>query len=232
MVIFFADRPLTICSQREIGAESTMFFDHVYDVRLFNNKKWELAGHVLFLNTTPRMAVQVVRILRDNPPDDMLSVKLVVNDKKAVINSIKKEFKVIKAAGGIVMRKDSCLLIFRRKKWDLPKGKLDNDESSRKAAVREIQEETGVAGKLRYKICTTWHTYTINNELVLKRTKWYLLNCTSVKNMKPQAEEEIEKLEWVPLNQVKSYLANSYSSIRYVFQRFEKKTIGQPQSNY
>lgn len=228
MLIFFADRPLTICSQSEIGGGSMMFFDHVYDVRLLNNKKWELAGHVLFLNATAKLAVEVVRILRENPPHDLLSVKLVVNDKKSVLRSIRKEFKVIKAAGGIVMRKDSCLLIYRKKKWDLPKGKLDKDESFRKAAVREIMEETGVSGKLRYKICTTWHTYTFNNELVLKRTKWYLLNCVSDVRMKPQEEEEIEHLEWVPIHQVKSYLANSYSSIRYVFQRFENKMVGQP----
>jgi len=206
-----------------------MFFDHVYDVRLLNNKKWELSGHVLFLNTNPKLAVEVVRILRDNPPQDLLSVKLVVNDKKAVVNAIRKEFKVIKAAGGIVMNKDKCLLIFRKKKWDLPKGKLDKDERSKKAAVREIEEETGVVGKLKFKLCTTWHTYTYNNELVLKRTKWYLLNCVSDARMKPQTEEEIESIEWVPISQVKSYLVNSYSSIRYVFQRFEKKLLELPQ---
>lgn len=206
-----------------------MFFDHVYDVRLLNNKKWELSGHVLFLNTNPKLAVEVVRILRDNPPQDLLSVKLVVNDKKTVVNAIRKEFKVIKAAGGIVMNKDKCLLIFRKKKWDLPKGKLDKDERSKKAAVREIEEETGVVGKLKFKLCTTWHTYTYNNELVLKRTKWYLLNCVSDARMKPQTEEEIESIEWVPISQVKSYLVNSYSSIRYVFQRFEKKLLELPQ---
>jgi len=229
MVIFFADRPLTICSHGEIGAGNMMFFDHVYDVRLLNNKKWELSGHVLFLNTNPKLAVEVVRILRDNPPQDLLSVKLVVNDKKTVVNAIRKEFKVIKAAGGIVMNKDKCLLIFRKKKWDLPKGKLDKDERSKKAAVREIEEETGVVGKLKFKLCTTWHTYTYNNELVLKRTKWYLLNCVSDARMKPQTEEEIESIEWVPISQVKSYLVNSYSSIRYVFQRFEKKLLELPQ---
>lgn len=223
MVIFFADRPLTISSRKNVGESDSVHFDHILDVRLLNRKRTDLSGHVLFLNVTSRFAVEIVRMLRQDPPADLLSVKLLVNDKKAVVDSIKKDFKVIKAAGGIVYHKDRCLLIYRKKKWDLPKGKLDRDESSGKAAVREIREETGVAGKLQHKICTTWHTYTFNDELVLKRTKWYLLDCISDRKMKPQAEEEIERLEWVSVGQAKSYLVNSYSSIRYVFERFEEK---------
>lgn len=223
MVIFFADRPLTISSPKDLAENDYTHFDHILDVRLLNGKKHDFAGHVLFLNVTAKLAGEIVRMLRDNPPADLLSVKLIVNDKKAVVESIKKDFKVVKAAGGIVMKKDQCLLIYRKRKWDLPKGKLDKDENSQKAAVREIREETGVSGKLDHKICTTWHTYTFNNELVLKRTKWFLLQCVSDKYMKPQEEEEIEKLEWVPVSQVKSYLVNSYSSIRYVFECFEEK---------
>jgi 8-oxo-dGTP pyrophosphatase MutT (NUDIX family) len=228
MVIFFADRPLTISSQKDIAENDHMHFDHILDVRLLKNRKPELAGHVLFLNATAKQAVDIVRMLRDNPPADLLSVKLIVNDKKSVVDSIKKDFKVVKAAGGIVMSKGRCLLIYRKKKWDLPKGKLDKDENSQKAAVREIKEETGVSGKLQHKICTTWHTYTYNDELVLKRTKWFLLNCLSDKGMKPQEEEEIEKLEWVPLSLAKSYLVNSYSSIRFVLESFEKSLVRIP----
>ncbi len=226
MVIFFADRPLTISSRKNVGESDSVHFDQILDVRLLNRKRTDLSGHVLFLNVTAKFAVEIVRMLRQDPPADLLSVKLLVNDKKAVLDSIKKDFKVIKAAGGIVYHRDRCLLIYRKKKWDLPKGKLDRDESSGKAAVREIREETGVAGKLQHKICTTWHTYTFNDELVLKRTKWYLLDCISDRKMKPQAEEEIERLEWVTVGQAKSYLVNSYSSIRYVFERFEEKLIG------
>lgn len=223
MVIFFADRPLIISSKKDIEENDHTHFDHILDVRLLSTKKRDFAGHVLFLNSTSKQAVEIVRILRENPPADLLSVTLVVNDKKAVLESIKSDFKVVKAAGGIVVNNDKCLLIYRKKKWDLPKGKLDKDENSQKAAVREIKEETGVSSKLQRKICTTWHTYTFNNELVLKRTKWFLLDCVSDKGMKPQEEEEIEKIEWVPLHQVKSYLVNSYSSIRFVFENFEEK---------
>ena len=53
-------------------------------------------------------------------------------------------FKVIEAAGGVVMNeKNDILVIFRSGKWDLPKGKIDKNESIRSAALREVMEETG-----------------------------------------------------------------------------------------
>lgn len=83
-------------------------------------------------------------------------------------------------------------------------------------ATREIEEETGVKAQLKDKICTTWHTYTLNNNRILKRTKWYLFDCADDSKMAPQAEEQIEKLEWCNPEKVKSVLVNSYSSIRFV----------------
>ena len=35
-------------------------------------------------------------------------------------------------------------MIFRRGKWDLPKGKLDKGEKIEDCAVREVEEETGL----------------------------------------------------------------------------------------
>ncbi len=42
------------------------------------------------------------------------------------------------------MRMDEILMIFRRGKWDLPKGKLDKGESLEACALREVEEETGL----------------------------------------------------------------------------------------
>ena len=52
---------------------------------------------------------------------------------------------MIQAAGGLVNNeKDEILMIFRRGKWDLPKGKLDKGETLEECAVREVEEETGL----------------------------------------------------------------------------------------
>ncbi len=56
-----------------------------------------------------------------------------------------KLFKPVTAAGGLVENeKGEVLLIFRRGKWDLPKGKLDPGETIEQCAVREVEEETGL----------------------------------------------------------------------------------------
>ncbi len=223
MIIFFADRPLTINSRQEVVKNENHHFDRVTDLRLVKSRPSDLNGHVLFLNVTAGFAVDIVHLLQHNPPVDLLSVTLMATDKDTVVDRVKQEFKVIKAAGGVVTKEGKCLLIFRKKKWDLPKGKLDKGERSRDAALREIEEETGVKGVLKGKICTTWHTYKENNELMLKRTKWYRVACECDKHMKPQESEDIERLEWVSPAEARSLLVNSYSSIRYVFEHFGKE---------
>ena len=47
----------------------------------------------------------------------------------------------IKTAGGIVIRDDKILFIYKNGRWDLPKGKLEKGNSSRETAVIEISEE-------------------------------------------------------------------------------------------
>jgi len=74
------------------------------------------------------------------------------------------------------MEEKELMLIFRRGKWDLPKGKLDPGETLETCALREVQEETGVSNvKLEKFIGITQHTYFdkhIGKE-VLKETHWY-----------------------------------------------------------
>ena len=50
----------------------------------------------------------------------------------------------IKTAGGIVLKDDKILFIYKRGRWDLPKGKVEEGASSRKTAKIEISEETGL----------------------------------------------------------------------------------------
>ena len=50
----------------------------------------------------------------------------------------------IETAGGIVLKNDKILFIFKRGMWDLPKGKVEGGNSSKKTAKIEISEETGL----------------------------------------------------------------------------------------
>ncbi len=108
-------------------------------------------------------------------------------------------FKIVPAAGGLVINeKSELLMIFRRGKWDLPKGKMEEGETKKQSALREVIEETGLKKvQLINKLCTTYHIYLDKHKRrVLKPSYWYLMY-SSDKILIPQIEEDIEKVEWV-----------------------------------
>ena len=123
----------------------------------------------------------------------------------------------------MVRKKEKLLMIYRLKKWDLPKGKKESGETYLQTAVREVEEECNITVKLKEKICTTWHTYTMNKNNMLKRTKWYAMNVNDDSKMKPCLEEDIEELRWMTQKEVYHALENSYKSIQFVFEEYYHK---------
>jgi 8-oxo-dGTP pyrophosphatase MutT (NUDIX family) len=126
-----------------------------------------------------------------------------------------KHFKLVKAGGGVVKNKaGEILLIFRRGKWDLPKGKLDDGESLLECAIREVKEETGLtaiqAGK---EIDITYHTYIEFGKHILKESHWYMMRATNVQALIPQTEEDITDIRWVNKDDLKKYLDNTFPTI-------------------
>ncbi|NJM25314.1 MAG: NUDIX domain-containing protein [Bacteroidia bacterium] len=111
-------------------------------------------------------------------------------------------------------------MIYRLKKWDLPKGKKEKRERYRETAVREVGEECNVTVKLAGKICTTWHTYTMNKSSMLKKTRWYLMDLVDDSRMRPDITEDIEDIRWMSQKEVYHALEHSYKSIRHVFERY------------
>ena len=133
---------------------------------------------------------------------------------------------IITAAGGLVQNNEGAfLLIYRRGFWDLPKGKLDPGESIPTCAVREVQEETGLRTlTLGPFICLTTHAYfdTWLQKNVVKETHWYSMKATALdtETLIPQTEEDIEKIEWVALENLPQYLLQTYPTIQSVFDAF------------
>ncbi|WP_460671816.1 NUDIX hydrolase [Larkinella ripae] len=224
MTIFIDDRPIHLKGAKKAAKlqddslASQVDYDRILDARLEGLKITTLKGHVLVLNATPVTIEKLVSLLVNYTVNDLHSVTLVAVEKKAVEEKFKSLFRIIKAAGGVVFKGDKMLLMFRRGKWDLPKGKLDDGESSRVAALREVEEETGVVASLGDRICTTWHTYTLNGNRILKKTKWYQMTCIDDSRMQPQVDEDIERLEWMDQKKTALALTNSFSSIRYVIE--------------
>lgn len=149
------------------------------------------------------------------------SVNLYGEDPDKIWDDFHDSFTNIEAAGGIVKNDENkVLFIHRLGKWDLPKGKLEPNESLEHAAVREVEEETGIQNlKLQNFIGSTYHTYREreNNAQILKTTFWYLMKSTDSKQLIPQTEEGITKVEWKSKDEILSeVLPNTFKNIELI----------------
>ncbi len=161
-------------------------------------------------------------LLDHTTPQGLLMLTVTVDDYDGIKKFLKKKFKIIKAAGGLVRKGEKALMIYRMKKWDLPKGKLEKKEKNRAAAKREVEEECNIKVEVLRKICTTWHTYTMKRKMILKKTVWYTMDIVKDNKMKPQLEEDIEEVRWMTPKEVYHALQHSYKSISFVFDTYYK----------
>ncbi|MBA4259356.1 MAG: NUDIX hydrolase [Chitinophaga sp.] len=139
------------------------------------------------------------------------------------------QLKIIQAGGGLVLNEQNELLfIFRRGSWDLPKGKVDPGETIETCAMREVEEETGV-GNLRLIdfLGVTNHQYfdPYLKEDVIKESHWYIMSVKGVPNLVPQTEEDITDIKWVPLIEVNTLIADSFTSIKEIIGLFFSKQL-------
>jgi 8-oxo-dGTP pyrophosphatase MutT (NUDIX family) len=136
-----------------------------------------------------------------------------------------KHFTIIIAAGGVVFNYNhDILMIFRRGKWDLPKGKLDKGETVEQCAVREVEEETGLTNiDLGKKITTTYHIYWEYGKAILKESHWYTMQSRNKQKLVPQTEEDITDIKWVKHTELKKYASNTYQTIQEVLTHIKIK---------
>ncbi|HYG02080.1 MAG TPA: NUDIX domain-containing protein [Chryseosolibacter sp.] len=226
MVIFINDIPVTIFKTDEQPDPGRI--NHTIDAATEPITQAKFINHVLIRNITEEHLDTILQLLDSKVPTNLLSLFIVVSDYEAMKAVFKGKFKVIKAAGGLIRKKEKFLMIYRMKKWDLPKGKKEKAEKSKETAVREVEEECNVTVKPGKKICTTWHTYTMNKRAMLKQTKWYYMDCVDDSKMKPEVTEDIEDIRWMTQKEVYHALEHSYKSISYVFERYYAKASIKP----
>lgn len=221
MNLFVNDIPVTILKPGRKGNGEN--FNSVLDAKKAPLTKAGLINNVLLRNAKIVHLETALDLIHSPVPINLMSLVIEIDDYEGVKAFLTRKFKVIKAAGGLVRKKDKVLMIYRQKKWDLPKGKKESGEKSKETAVREVEEECNVSVRLVKKICTTWHTYTMNKNAMLKKTRWYSMDLLDDSRMKPSQEEDIEETTW--MNQKEAYhaLENSYNSIRFVFERYYHK---------
>lgn len=136
-------------------------------------------------------------------------------DRDLLVKNFFKIFYPVTAAGGLVENdKGQFLFIYRKKKWDLPKGHVDKNETVKKAAIREVLEETGLYKvEIIQPIKPTYHIYYRNNRYHLKTTHWYHMSAPGDQELKAETEEEIEEVRWVKKEEAFEYAKKSYKSI-------------------
>ncbi|WP_375323802.1 NUDIX hydrolase [Flagellimonas sp. GZD32] len=141
-------------------------------------------------------------------------------DEDKTLSLFKHKIPVVVAGGGFVVnKKGKVLFIYRNGKWDLPKGKVDKGESIENAAVREVEEETGVKNlKIERFLKTTYHIFKRNGEFRLKETHWFVMTTDYTGKLVAEKSEGIKKVRWKGRRKTKKALKKSYHNIKILFE--------------
>ena len=154
------------------------------------------------------------------------SVALITDDPEATFAALCREFKVVRAAGGVVTNSKGQLLMIRlRNRWDLPKGHIELKEESDEAALREVIEETGIRANIldNKPLATTWHAYNIYGPWELKSTDWWRMRTSEANTPQPQNEEGITEVRWMNGEARAEALNDTYETIKEVVRALDAK---------
>lgn len=158
---------------------------------------------------------------------ELRSLGVIIEDISvdALVRAMNEAYEPIEAAGGVVSNPDGgVLMIYRRGKWDLPKGKRDDGEGIEECAIREVMEETGLKElSLKDKICETYHVYSQGGSELLKTTHWFNMTTKDAYELHPQKEENILEARWVTEKKLGNYVNHSYEAIKEILQEAGKR---------
>ena len=179
-----------------------------------------LLGDVLINDASIAQIDRMFKLMRRKRLQKLNSITFTVDDRESATHFVKNKFNIVRAGGGLVYKNDEVLMIYRLNRWDLPKGKLEKGESWEDGAQREVEEECNIKVSMQAKICSTWHSYSLNGKNILKKTAWYSMLCEDDSEMKPQITEDIQAVVWKDPDQLKEALFSTYPSIRYVINKY------------
>lgn len=199
--IYFSDKPFIITDKPEADDE-----------------KLSSTHGTIMLNHYDRASLlQATYSLENTPAKAVIILTDKVDEAFTLFCSF---FTQVQTGGGLIKNeKNEYLFIFRRKKWDLPKGKRDDGETIEQCALREVGEETGLHNvTLENFITNTWHCYPERGKRILKQGSWYNMRASSAERLVPQTEEDIEEIAWLPKAEWAFVLQNTFQSIKDVLQ--------------
>ncbi len=101
--------------------------------------------------------------------------------------------------------------------WGFPKGHLEGSESAEGAALREVEEETGLSElSVRGAVDTIDWYFRFRGRLIHKICHFYLIESATA-DTSPQVEEGITACRWLPLDAALTLV--SYANARSVLER-------------
>ncbi len=159
----------------------------------------------------------IVKIKRWLEDDSVECLDLGDTDGVVVASAVKSLFRQAPAAGGVVMIDHQFVAIERNGIPDLPKGHIEKGETPEAAAVREVEEETGITDlTIAGDLPTTWHCYLLNGIWTIKKTSWFLMKTASGMKNVPQTEEGISKVYLININseRLDKFLKDTFASLR------------------
>ena len=204
-VIYINDRPLVLREQREEPPVGNHHFDPAAPTHLQARYSGKRKSLLNYADTLEKGSPKVT------------SVELMAEDVEVLWDDFRSHYKWVEAAGGVVTNTENGkqLFIYRRDYWDLPKGKLDDGEGRAAAALREVEEETGLEQiELGDFITTTFHTYRSKKDnRILKPTYWYAMTTEQV-SLLPEAGEGITLAQWRTVGEVLGDDGPLYANLR------------------
>lgn len=130
--------------------------------------------------------------------------------------------RIERSAGGVVVRliagvRHALVIRDPYDNWGLPKGHLERGEDAETAAVREVHEETGLAGvELGPELgCIDWY-FRVEGRAVHKFCTFFLMH-SAAGELVPQTSEGIRECLWLPLDEAMRRI--SYDNAREMLQR-------------
>jgi len=159
---------------------------------------------------------KIGKIIRELNKSSINEVRLIGKKEDKLLKKFLKKLPKVLAGGGKVYNdKGDILFIYRNSKWDLPKGRVDGKETIEAAALREVEEETGVKDlEIIKPLEITYHIFKRNGRHRIKITHWFEMRTSYTGDLIPEANEGITNVEWLNAEQTKRALENSYGNIK------------------
>jgi ADP-ribose pyrophosphatase YjhB (NUDIX family) len=160
--------------------------------------------------------VDMGKVIRRLNKTKLKEARFIGKKKKKLLKEFLKKLPNVIAGGGKVYNDDGDILfIYRNDKWDLPKGKIEGNETIERTAIREVTEETGVSGlEITKPLETTYHIFKRNGRYKIKITYWFEMKTSFSGKLYPQENEGITKVKWLNKKQTIKALENSYANIK------------------